>query len=255
MANNPSDPSAESASDSKSGTDKKSVRARDDFLAVAAHELRNPLTPILLSVQVMRRAEQSGDNVKVSSELDRLEHLVKRFAARTITLLEVAQISSSKFLLKPAKLNLSELIQRIVNEYTPLVVRSGSELIANITHGLMVHLDELAVSEIVENLLSNAIKYGEHKPIELTLTAANGLAQISVRDNGVGIDNKDKNRIFERFERAVGREARSGFGIGLWLTRNLAESMGGSITVIGQPGVGSLFTVTLPLELGRIDEQ
>jgi len=276
MAKNPSDPSDESASDSKSGTDKKSVhadqtgtdsseqliaelreavRARDDFLAVAAHELRNPLTPILLSVQFMRKAEQSGDNAKVSSELDRLEHLIKRFAARTITLMEVAQISSNKFPLKPAKLNLSELIQRIVNEYTPLVVRSGSELIANITHGLMVHLDELAVSEIVENLLSNAIKYGEHKPIELTLTAANGLAQISVRDNGVGIDNKDKNRIFERFERAVGREARSGFGIGLWLTRNLAESMGGSITAIGRPGAGSLFTVTLPLEFGRIDEQ
>ena len=152
-------------------------------------------------------------------------------------------------------MNLSELIQRIVNEYTPLVVRSGSELTANISNGVIVHLDELAVSEIVENLLSNAIKYGEHKPIELILTAADGLAQIIVRDNGIGIDNKDKNRIFERFERVVGREARSGFGIGLWLTRNLAESMGGSITVIGRPGVGSLFTVTLPFELGRIDEQ
>ena len=68
-----------------------------------------------------------------------------------------------------------------------------------------------------------------------------------VRDNGIGIDDKDQARIFERFERAVGRRsAQSGFGIGLWLSRNLVELMGGSITVFGEPGAGSLFTVSLP---------
>jgi signal transduction histidine kinase len=162
MARNPSDTSDEASSDSKAGAKKASVhkdqtgadsrdqliaelrdavRARDDFLAVASHELRNPLTPILLCVR----------------------------------------------------------------------------------------LDQLAVSEIVENLLSNAIKYGEHKPIEVTLTVADDLAQIDVRDNGIGIDSKDKDRIFEQFERVVGREGRSGFGIGLWLTRKLAESMSAAL--------------------------
>ena len=80
---------------------------------------------------------------------------------------------------------------------------------------------------IVENLLSNAIKYGEHKPIEITLTADDDCARLTVRDNGIGIDGKDQDRIFDRFERVVGRATQSGFGIGLWLVRNLVESAGG----------------------------
>jgi two-component system, OmpR family, sensor kinase len=268
MAKNPSNTSDEPSSELKPGADKKpvhkdqteadsreqlivelrdAVRARDDFLAVVAHELRNPLTPILLCVQLIREAEQSEDEVKASAELDRLERLIKHFVARTTMLLEVAQISSNKFVFKPSELNLSEVINGVVHEYMPMILRSGSELTTNIQSGVGAHLDELAVSGIVENLLSNAIKYGEHKPIELTLTATNDSAQLIVRDSGIGIDTKDKDRIFERFERVVGRAAQSGFGIGLWLVRNLVESMGGSITVIGKPGQGSLFTVTLPI--------
>jgi len=222
------------------------VRARDDFLAVAAHELRNPLTPILICVQLIRGAEQSGDSVKTRAELDRLDRLLKHFVARTTTLLEVAQISSNKLQLKLCELNLSDLTRRIANDYAPLILRTGSELTTNIQNEVIAHLDELAISQIVENLLSNAIKYGERKPIALTLTADGDSAQIVVQDNGIGIDGKDQQRIFERFERVVRREGHSGFGIGLWLTRSLTESMGGSITVVGTPGAGSRFTVTLP---------
>lgn len=244
----PKDPTAADARDQLIAELHDAVRARDDFLAVAAHELRNPLTPILLSVELIRGAEQSGDKVKAGLELDRLDRLLKHFVARTNTLLEVAKVSSDKLHLKPCALNLSELMRGIVNDYAPSILRSGSELTTNIQIGVIAHLDELAVSEILENLLSNAIKYGEHKPVELTLAAAEDTAQIVVRDHGIGIDSQDKDRIFERFERVVRREGHSGFGIGLWLTRNLTESMGGSITVIGKPGAGSIFTVTLPLK-------
>jgi signal transduction histidine kinase len=141
------------------------------------------------------------------------------------------------------------VIHGIVNEYMPMIVRSGSELTTNIQSRVIAHLDELAISGVVENLLSNAIKYGAHKPIDVTLTSADGLAHLIVRDNGIGIDGKDQDRIFERFERVVGGEApQSGFGIGLWPVRNLVESMGGSITVLGKPGQGSRFTVSLPLK-------
>jgi len=276
MAKHPSDTSDEPSSDSRPGVNKKpvhqdqtgadsrgqldsreqlivelrdAVRARDDFLAVVAHELRNPLTPILLCVQLIREAEQSQDKVKRSAELERLERLIKHFAARTTMLLEVAQLSSNQFHFKPSELNLSEVIHGIVNEYMPMIVRSGSELTTNIQSRVIAHLDELAISGVVENLLSNAIKYGDHKPIEVTLTSADGFAHFIVRDNGIGIDGKDQDRIFERFERVVGGDApQSGFGIGLWLVRNLVESMGGSITVLGKPGQGSRFTVSLPLK-------
>jgi two-component system, OmpR family, sensor kinase len=275
MAKHPSDPPDELSPDPKPGASKKSVeqerteadsseqldsreqlivelreavRARDDFLAVVAHELRNPLTQILLCVQLIRETEQSDDEVKRKAELERLERLIKHFVTRTTMLLEVAQVSSKQVRFKPAELNLSEVTKGVVNDYMPMILRSGSELTNNIQDGVMAHLDELAISGVVENLLSNAIKYGDRKPIELTLTSADGVARLIVRDNGIGIDSKDQNRIFERFERVVGGAPQSGFGIGLWLVRNLVESMGGSITVLGKPGQGSCFTVTLPLK-------
>lgn len=227
---------------------REAVRVRDDFLAIVAHELRNPLTPILLCLQLIRAAERSGDRAKAGAEVNRLERLIEHFAARVRTLLEVAQMTSNKFRANLSELNLSELTRTVVGDYISLISRSGSELKINIQDDVIAHLDPLAVSEILENLLSNAIKYGDRKPIELSLVTEGEWARLSVRDNGVGIDSKNMERIFERFERVVEAQSRSGFGIGLWLTRSLAESMGGSITVIGRRGAGSLFTVSLPIK-------
>ena len=230
---------------------REAIKVRDDFLAIATHELRNPLTPILLGLQLIRAAEKSKDGAKLMHELDRLERQIKHFVARTNTLLEVAQITSGKFHLDPSEVNLSELIAEVVNDYMPLAVRSGSQLTINVQNDVIGLFDRTAVSGIVENLLSNAIKYGQGKPIEIALTATVEVARITVRDNGIGIDEKDKARIFERFERAVGRQVQSGFGIGLWLSRSYVELMGGSITVFGEPGAGSLFTVSLPIKAGE----
>ncbi len=230
---------------------REAIKVRDDFLAIATHELRNPLTPILLGLQLIRAAEKSKDGAKLMHELDRLERQIKHFVARTSILLEVAQITSGKFHLDPSELNLSELIAEVVNDYMPLAVRSGSQLTINVQNDVIGLFDRTAVSGIVENLLSNAIKYGQGKPIEIALTATAEVARITIRDNGIGIDEKDKARIFERFERAVGRQVQSGFGIGLWLSRSYVELMGGSITVFGEPGAGSLFTVSLPITAGE----
>jgi two-component system OmpR family sensor kinase len=230
------------------------ISARDDFLAVVAHELRNPLTPILLCAQLLRHAEESGNRSKWLTELDRLERLIKHFASRTQMLLEVSRISTGKFQLEGAELNLSAVVADAVNDFRPIISRSGSEMITSIEEGIVTVTDPIVISEIVENLLSNAAKYGQGKPIEFILSAAGGLARIVVRDNGIGIKAADLDRIFGRFERAVRREEYSGFGIGLWLVRNLAESMGGSITVVGNVGEGSVFTVSIPIKAKEIHE-
>jgi two-component system OmpR family sensor kinase len=227
---------------------REAVRSRDDFLAIAAHELRNPLTPILLCVKLIRIAENSGDRTKAAKELDRLERQIKHFVARTQMLLEVGQITSHKFQAQRSSVNLSELVAGLISDYEQMIARSGSTIVADIEDGVVGNLDRMALSEIVENLLSNAIKYGQRNPIELYLKNHGAYAQLSVRDHGIGIAGKDKDRIFERFERAVSKDVRTGFGIGLWLTRNLVEAMGGSILVEGTPGEGSVFIVTLPLK-------
>src|SRR3977135_4217931 len=99
------------------------------------------------------------DSPQSAAELDRLERLIKHFASRTLMLLEVAQISSKKFQLEPAELNLSELVANVVSDYMPLVARSGSEMITSIQNEIVGFVDRLAVSGIVENLLTNAVKY------------------------------------------------------------------------------------------------
>jgi two-component system OmpR family sensor kinase len=233
---------------------REAITARDDFLAIVAHELRNPLTPILLCAQHLRRAKESGSRSKWLTELDRLERLIKHFASRTQMLLEVARITTKKFKSDEIELNLSQLIADIVNDYRPMIVRSGSEIITLIEKELTATADPMVISEILENLLSNAIKYGKGNPIELTLTSIDELVQIIVRDNGIGIAPVDQERIFNRFERAIRHGPNSGFGIGLWLVRNLAESMGGSITVVGNVGQGSVFTVSLPIKAKEIHE-
>lgn len=222
------------------------IRARDDFIAIAAHELRNPLTPIMLSVELIRHAGQSGDPAKLNAQIDRLEQLLERFADRTGTLLDVARLNSSEPSVSRIECNVSALLQTVVDDYALAARRSSCELKTSIPRGIRLDLDPEALTEIVENLLSNAIKYGQGKPVEVSLSADPGRIAIAIRDCGAGIAPEDRAKIFERFERLVGKNYRSGFGVGLWIARKFAEAMGGTIELQSTKGAGSTFTVFLP---------
>jgi len=108
------------------------------------------------------------------------------------------------------------------------------------------HWDRLRLEQVVTNLLTNAIKYGAGKPIDVAVERAPSLARLTVRDQGIGISAEDQARIFQRFERAVSTRHFGGFGLGLWISKNLVEAHGGRIHVVSQPGAGATFTVELP---------
>jgi signal transduction histidine kinase len=231
----------------------QAVHARDDFITVAAHELRNPITPIQLCVGLIRTAEAAGDYAKVAAELTRLERLLERFLKRTEVLLNVTQLASGKLHLEAAETNLSDLAHGVIDGLRPLLTRSGSALAVEIVPAVIGLIDAVAFNQILDNLLSNAIKYGAGGLIELQLDVVNDHARLRVRDYGAGIAGEDQARIFESFERAVRKNNQPGFGLGLWVTRRLTEAMGGSITVNSGEGIGSLFTVTIPLNFGKTD--
>ncbi|MGH7907438.1 MAG: sensor histidine kinase [Candidatus Binataceae bacterium] len=234
---------------------REAVKARDDFLAIVVHELRNPLNPIQIYLQLIRSAEKAGDRGRFSTYLDRLEALVDRFLKRSGLLLEVSRITSAGLQLNHSRVNLSKLIIETVTDYEPLLARSGSKIALDIPPDVIGSLDALGAVEIVDNLLSNAIKYGSGKPIEIKLAVESDTARITVRDHGMGIADEDRQRIFNRFERVIRSEPRAGFGIGLWVARRLAEGMGGEITVQSKKAAGSVFTVVLPLGDRKSDEQ
>jgi signal transduction histidine kinase len=110
--------------------------------------------------------------------------------------------------------------------------------------------DRMRIDQIVSNLLSNAIKYGENNPIEISVGREADRARLVVRDHGVGIAAADLPRVFERFERAAARHI-GGFGLGLWIVRQVVDALGGTIAVESRLGAGSVFIVELPLEPTR----
>jgi signal transduction histidine kinase len=143
--------------------------------------------------------------------------------------------------------SLSDVVSDVVRDLATEAERAGCELCLSIEPGVIGMWDRVAIEQITMNLMSNAIKYGAGRPVEVTVKSTGEDATIEVRDRGAGISEVDRSRIFERFERAVvTRRLKPGFGLGLWITRQLVVAHQGEITVESQPGVGSVFTASLP---------
>jgi signal transduction histidine kinase len=228
----------------------QAVRARDAFIAIAAHELRNPMTPLLGYVEhilsVARRPE-SKCPATIIVALERLANQIAGYVKRATTLLDVSRITAGKLRAELSVVDLSAVILQAVRRHRAGAERSGCRLEASIEGEVSGMLDELAVEQIVDNLLSNAVKYGTGEPIEVSLVSNGTEARLTVRDYGIGISEGDQARIFGAFERAVTRREEGGFGIGLWVVRHLVDAMHGEIHVTSSPAEGSTFTVILPL--------
>lgn len=235
----------------------EAIASRDAFLAIAAHELRNPMTPIIGRVSLLRhivgKPDCSAD--KIEKSLGDIEWLISRYIQRATTLLDISRVNTGNLKLDPALVNVCALIREIAESARPLAEHAGSTLDLQLRpEGLTIFVDRLSLEQIIDNLISNAVKYGGGTPILITATAdfENDAAVICVRDNCPGIAPADQSRIFERFERAVRPgEQVTGFGVGLWIVRQLTVAMGGTITVHSEPGVGSAFTITMPLQLAK----
>ena len=228
---------------------KSEVLVRDNLLAVAAHELRNPMHAMLLQVTAaLALAKKQGAAEELIRRLDRVRHIVETYIKRATLLLDVMRIDARGWNVERTKADFAAIVEEICRSFEPEAQFASCELVTRLPPKLEGRWDRLAAEQIVANLVSNAIKYGAGSRVEVFLTeSAPGLATIQVSDQGPGIAAQDLDRIFERFQRAVEPgERRSGFGIGLWLVRSLVEAHGGTIKVDSKPGVGSTFTVHLP---------
>jgi two-component system, OmpR family, sensor kinase len=228
----------------------QAVHARDAFIAIAAHELRNPMTPMLGYVEhilsVGRRPESDCPKAIIVA-LERLANQIAEYIKRATTLLDVSRITAGKLRAELSVVDLSAMMRHAVHRHRAGAERSGCRLEPSIEGEVTGLLDELAVEQIADNLLSNAVKYGAGEPIEVSLVRNGTEARLTVQDHGIGISEQDQARIFGAFERAVTRREEGGFGIGLWVVRHLVDAMHGKIHVTSRPAKGSTFTVILPL--------
>ncbi len=225
------------------------VEARDTFIAAAAHELRNPMTPIIGQIDLLLTAVLAGraSPEQIGQRLMRIQKAARHYIKRSEILLDVSRITSGKLQLELEPFDLASVLRDIAREFTEAAYRAGVLLTLAVPDHLTVTWDRLALEQIIDNLVSNAIKYGARTPVGIMAEAESGQVRIEVRDGGAGIAPADRERVFGHFERAMSLGVRrSGFGVGLWVVGQLVTAMGGTVAVGDAPGGGALFTLTLP---------
>ncbi|WP_375768953.1 ATP-binding protein [Archangium gephyra] len=230
----------------------KALQIRDDFLSVASHELKTPLTSLQLQLQLLWRSlPESDDNGQPHPARKRIEATrrpAERLHQLVNNLLDVSRIRAGRLALERETVDFSALLQDVVTRAEADAAGAGCTLVLHANSPVVGRWDRLRLEQVVTNLLSNAIKYGANQPVEMRVVQDGGLARLTVRDYGIGIAPENQARIFQRFERAVSERHYGGFGLGLWIVKQIVESLGGDIRVESQPGQGATFTVVLPLE-------
>jgi signal transduction histidine kinase/putative methionine-R-sulfoxide reductase with GAF domain len=221
----------------------RAVAVRDDFLSVAGHELKTPLTALLLQAQALGRGAVEPELI---ARVDKLVRHIGRLGKLVDELLDVSRITSGRLRLELEDVDLTALVVENVGRLSDEASRAGSAVQLAIDGELRGRWDRTRIDQVVSNLLSNAIKYGQGKPIDVAASRAHDRAIVVVRDHGIGIAAEDQARIFGRFERAVSSRHFGGLGLGLWIVRQIVEAHGGTIAVESAPGEGAQFRVELP---------
>jgi PAS domain S-box-containing protein len=229
---------------------RKSVLLRDEFLSIASHELKTPLTPLQLRLQALRRETQKGvasiPTATVVSQLDVVQRQVTKLSALVNGLLDVSRISSGRLTLDREPLDLAELARDVVSRFSVTANHAGCPVSLHAQDDMRGSWDRLRLDQVLTNLLTNALKYGAGKPVAVRLSGDEAHVRIVVEDSGIGIAPEHLARIFERFGRAVSERHYGGLGLGLYITRQIVESHGGEVHVHSTPGQGSRFEVVLP---------
>jgi signal transduction histidine kinase len=224
------------------------IGVRDQFLAVASHELKTPLTAILLVISGVERslAKISGAPPVMRRKVEILSRQAHRLDQLVTSLLDVARIEAGRLHVDIEDVDLCAVVRDVVERHEQDAAQAGCVLEIVAGEPITGAWDHSRVDQVVSNLLSNAIKYGAGKPVSVVAEARGERARLSVTDRGIGIAPEDHARVFQRFERAAARGF-SGIGLGLWITREIVTRLGGSIHLESNLGAGARFTVELPI--------
>jgi PAS domain S-box-containing protein len=227
------------------------VAARDEFVAIATHELRTPLSALLLQLSSLQRATQQDTPIppeRLRQGLASARRQAERLGNLVNHLFDVTRISTGRLELQREEVDLSALAHRLVARLEDSLAAAGCAAAVHADAPVRAFVDKLRVEQVLLNLLSNAMKYAPGQPLELSVEARDdGTAVITVRDWGPGIPREAHARVFERFERASGEHARASLGLGLYISRQIARAHGGELSVEDPPeGPGVRFVLRLP---------
>jgi signal transduction histidine kinase len=229
----------------------RSLRMRDEFMSLVAHELRTPLNTLFLETQ-MRSLQLKRGNLpafnpdQMNNMIKRDERQIKAMIRLIDDMLDVSRMKSGTLSIRPAKVELMALLERVVNDLSLQAAAAGANVVLASHHPVEGFWDEFRIEQVVVNLLTNALRYGGGGAVEVSVHDEGCNVRIAVRDHGKGIAPDFIERIFEPYERGAKSGEPKGLGLGLYISRQLAASHGGQLTVESTPGQGATFSLVLP---------
>jgi signal transduction histidine kinase len=226
------------------------LRRRDDFLAIVAHELRNPVTPVSLGVEVLLRAAEAGNIPDAETLLKRLrmfERQITQLTSDLTRLLDFSRVRAGRLDVElEADVELTQIVTDVLADMQPQLLASRCEVTVSLAAPQLGRWDRTRIRQIAWNLLSNAAKYAAGTRIEVTVRGDGYATELIVSDHGPGIPLAEQDKIFRRFERLTSEQTHTGFGVGLWLVKQIVDAFKGTITLHSTLGAGASFVVTLP---------
>jgi signal transduction histidine kinase len=226
----------------------ESLRGRDEFLAMAAHDLRSPLGALQLKVDLLSQLSQRPDGItpqELYKQLGGAQGQIKQLTSLLDRLLDTTRIRFGQTSIQWEEVDLGQAVRDSAEQLREQARRSNTGLVMELAPGIVGTWDRIRIEQVVINLLSNAIKYGPGKPVTVRVTGDEKIGRIEVKDQGPGITPEDQARMFSAFERGASRDEK-GFGLGLWIVRRIIDAMGGDIWAQSGSDIGTTFTVTLP---------
>jgi len=230
---------------------KEQERVMKEFINIAAHELKNPITPILVTTQILAKREFDNKIVFSKEEFDLIAQNAIRLKRVSDDILDVARIENNGIKLETVSLNLSDLLQDAIADSKPLA-RPGLELTFE-GSDLVIEADRGKIQQVVLNILHNALKFTKEGTIQVSLTVNSNKSEVVVafRDNGSGIDREILPRLFGKYVTRLEK----GTGLGLFISKNIIEAHGGKIWAQNNSdGIGATFLFSLPLKAALLQD-
>lgn len=225
-------------------------RLKTEFLAAVSHELRTPLNGVIAYAELLSETQESEDNRGFAKVIvENSQHLL----ALLNSILDMARVEAGEMRLRSADVELRSVVEDVCSTFRPIAQGKGGELVCSARETVTLHCDRTRVTQVLNNLVHNALKFTDHGRVSVEAGREGDDCVFEVSDTGCGIDSSQHELIFERFRQADSFETRQhgGAGLGLALCRELAELMGGGITVRSTPGEGSVFRFWIPVDAGE----
>lgn len=222
----------------------EAVRLRDEFLSLASHEIRTPVSVLRMQARLAAQQGLAGEPLaRMQRQIDRLDRLVAR-------MLNTARIASGRVALNPEVFDMAALVRQVAGDFA--VLAPGHGIAVDVPEIALVRADREYIEQVLFNLIENAVKYSpEPRPIAVRVRIADGRVRCRVADQGLGVPTDLCERLFSRFVRERSERVRSisGLGVGLYICRGIVEAHGGAIAVESELGRGAVFTFDLPQNL------